>query len=59
MGNFVSPYQIIGVPDRRMGEEVCACIKLKAGETATAEEIKEFCTGEVSIVTGTCLLTTH
>ncbi|KAJ8028071.1 Acyl-CoA synthetase family member 2, mitochondrial [Holothuria leucospilota] len=44
----IADVQIIGVPDKRMGEEVCACIKLKAGETATAEEIKEFCTGEIA-----------
>ncbi|KAJ8028221.1 Acyl-CoA synthetase family member 2, mitochondrial [Holothuria leucospilota] len=44
----IADVQIVGVPDKRMGEEVCACIKLKAGETATAEEIKDFCTGEIA-----------
>ncbi|KAJ8028072.1 Acyl-CoA synthetase family member 2, mitochondrial [Holothuria leucospilota] len=44
----IADVQIVGVPDKRMGEELCACIKLKTGETATAEDIKEFCTGEIA-----------
>ena len=40
--------QVIGLPDERLGEIVCAWIKLKEGQTATVEEIKEFCKGEVS-----------
>lgn len=30
-----------------MGEEICACIRLKSGETTTEEEIKAFCKGKV------------
>ncbi|XP_027045337.1 acyl-CoA synthetase family member 2, mitochondrial-like [Pocillopora damicornis] len=44
----IQDVQVIGVPDPRLGEEVCAWIKLHAGETATPEEIKEFCKGEIS-----------
>ena len=33
---------VTGVPDRRMGEVAMAFIKLKAGESATAEEIISF-----------------
>ncbi|XP_071847597.1 medium-chain acyl-CoA ligase ACSF2, mitochondrial-like isoform X1 [Apostichopus japonicus] len=40
--------QVIGVPDDVMGEELCACIKLKEGKTATADEIKEYCTGKIT-----------
>ncbi len=40
--------QIIGVPDEKYGEEVHAWIILKEGETATEEEIKSFCEGEIS-----------
>lgn len=40
--------QIVGVPDNVMGEELCACIKLKEGQTATSEEIKEFCKGKIT-----------
>ena len=41
--------QVIGIPDERMGEELCAWIRLKAGQEATPEEIKAFCKGKVSI----------
>jgi acyl-CoA synthetase (AMP-forming)/AMP-acid ligase II len=34
---------VVGVPDTVMGEVVKACIALKPGENATAEEIKKFC----------------
>lgn len=33
--------------DHRMGEEICASIRVKAGEKLTAEEIKAFCKGKV------------
>ena len=35
--------EVIGVPDEKYGEEVCAWIKLHEGETATEEDIREFC----------------
>ena len=34
---------VIGIPDPRSGESVKAFVQLKAGETATEEEIIEFC----------------
>ena len=34
--------QVIGVPDKQYGEEIMACIILKAGETATEDEIKAY-----------------
>ena len=34
---------VIGIPDRYHGETVRACLALKAGATATAEEIVEYC----------------
>ncbi|QIZ67674.1 AMP-binding protein [Geobacillus subterraneus] len=40
--------QVVGVPDETYGEEVMAWIILKDGETATAEEIREFCRGNIS-----------
>ncbi|HEY7416003.1 MAG TPA: AMP-binding protein [Ktedonobacteraceae bacterium] len=40
--------QVIGVPDPKYGEEICAWIRLKAGEQATAEEIREFCKGKIA-----------
>ncbi len=38
----VSDVQVIGVPDKAMGEEIMACIILKEGETMTVEEMKQF-----------------
>ncbi len=40
--------QVIGVPDKVYGEAVCAEIILKEGETATEEEVKEFCMARVA-----------
>lgn len=39
----VKDVQVVGVPDSRLGEEICAWIKLKDKTTATEEEIKVFC----------------
>lgn len=39
----VQDVQVIGVPDKDYGEEVCACIVLKPGEESSESEIKEFC----------------
>ncbi|XP_030836293.1 medium-chain acyl-CoA ligase ACSF2, mitochondrial-like [Strongylocentrotus purpuratus] len=44
----IEDVQVIGVPDERMGEELCAWIRLKAGQEATPEEIKSFCKGKIS-----------
>lgn len=40
--------QVVGVPDEKFGEEVVAWLKLKAGETASVEEIREFCLGKIA-----------
>ena len=34
--------QVIGVPDKAMGEEIMACIILKEGESMTVEEMKQY-----------------
>ena len=44
----VSDVQVIGVPDHKYGEEVCAWIRLRDGVTATTEEIREFCRGQIA-----------
>ena len=38
----VRDVQVIGVPDKRYGEEVLACVILKEGQKATEEEMIEF-----------------
>jgi len=40
--------QVIGVPDKKYGEEVCAWIKLKKNETATEDEIKNYCKDKIA-----------
>jgi fatty-acyl-CoA synthase len=35
--------QIIGVPDRKFGEEVMAWVRLREGQSASADELKAFC----------------
>ncbi|XP_068605828.1 medium-chain acyl-CoA ligase ACSF2, mitochondrial-like [Brachionichthys hirsutus] len=44
----VQEVQVVGVKDSRLGEQVGACIRLKAGETCSAEEIRTFCKGKIS-----------
>jgi fatty-acyl-CoA synthase len=40
--------QVIGVPDEKYGEELCAWIKLRDGEGASADDIKAFCKGQIA-----------
>ncbi|KFW09593.1 hypothetical protein N327_09090, partial [Fulmarus glacialis] len=44
----VEEVQVVGVKDSRMGEEICACIRVRAGQDCTEEEIKAFCKGKIS-----------
>ena len=44
----VDQAEVIGVPDPKYGEEVCAWIRLRAGETATPEEIRDFCRDKIA-----------
>ena len=44
----VQDVQVIGVPDQKYGEEICAWIKLREGQTATPEDIREFCKGQIA-----------
>ena len=44
----IADVQVIGVPDERFVEEVMAWVMLKPGETADAEEIRDFCKGKIA-----------
>ena len=44
----VSDVQVIGVPDEKYGEELCACIILKPGIQPSADNIRAFCTGKIA-----------
>ncbi|KAM7308223.1 medium-chain acyl-CoA ligase ACSF2, mitochondrial [Ixodes scapularis] len=40
--------QVVGVPDPRFGEEVCAWIKLKSGKKLSHDDVISFCKGKIS-----------
>jgi len=44
----VENVQVIGIPDKKYGEQVLAAIQLKSGATTTAEEFIEFCKGKIA-----------
>ncbi len=44
----IAEIHIVGLPDERLGETVLAWIRLETGETATAEEIQEFCRDRIA-----------
>ncbi|OJJ19517.1 AMP-binding protein [marine bacterium AO1-C] len=44
----ISDVQVIGVPDKKYGEEIMAWVKLKEGKALTLEDIKEFCQGKIA-----------
>ena len=44
----VDQVEVVGVPDAKFGEEIAACIRLHDGESATEDEIRTFCRGQLS-----------
>ena len=44
----ISAVQVIGVPDRKYGEQVAAWVKLEQGASVTPEQIREFCQGKIA-----------
>ena len=44
----VMDVQVIGLPDPRYGEELCACIILHDGETCNEEVIRQYCKENIS-----------
>ncbi len=44
----VQDVQVVGVPDARYGEELCAWIVPKPGQSATEEELRAFCQGRIA-----------
>jgi fatty-acyl-CoA synthase len=44
----ISDIQVIGVPDKKYGEEVCAWIRLREGQHATEDEIRDYCRGKIA-----------
>ncbi|HXY91285.1 MAG TPA: AMP-binding protein [Acidimicrobiia bacterium] len=44
----VADVQVVGVPDEKYGEELCAWVRLKDGEAAADDDIREFCRGQLA-----------
>jgi fatty-acyl-CoA synthase len=44
----IQDVQVIGVPDDRYGEEICAWVRLRPGMSANEEEIKAFCRDQIA-----------
>jgi fatty-acyl-CoA synthase len=44
----IQDVQVIGVPDRKYGEEICAWVVPKPGVTLTVEEVRAFCEGRIA-----------
>lgn len=40
--------QVVGVPDERYGEEVCAFVQTRSGSDVDPEAVREFCRGRIA-----------
>jgi fatty-acyl-CoA synthase len=40
--------QVVGVPDERYGEELCAWVVVREGHTVSDADVREFCTGRLA-----------
>ncbi len=45
----IEDVQVVGVPDEKYGEAVCACLRMKADRAPlSAEEVREYCSGKLA-----------
>lgn len=44
----VQEVQVFGVPDDRYGEELCAWIQVRVGESLSEADVKAFCQGQIA-----------
>lgn len=44
----IQEVQVVGIPDKRFGEQVCAWIKCQEGEAMTEEEVKAYCRDQIT-----------
>ena len=44
----VQDVQVVGLPDRKYGEELCAWIILKPGQLLNEDAVREFCKGQIA-----------
>ena len=44
----IQDVQVFGVPDQKYGEELCAWIRVKAGEQLSERDVQAFCEGQIA-----------
>ena len=44
----IADAQVVGVPDDKYGEELCAWIVLREGASLSEEELRDFCRGRIA-----------
>src|SRR6266849_3184746 len=44
----IEDVQVIGVPDAKYGEELCAWVRLRPGQDLTEEDLRAYCTGKIA-----------
>ncbi|HET7530805.1 MAG TPA: AMP-binding protein [Mycobacteriales bacterium] len=44
----IADVQVVGVPDERYGEELCAWVRVREGATISEDDVREFCRGKLA-----------
>ncbi len=44
----IEDVQVVGVPDLKYGEEMCAWVKLRPGAELSQDEVREYCRGKIA-----------
>jgi fatty-acyl-CoA synthase len=44
----IADVQVIGVPDKKYGEEICAWVRVREGATLDADGVRDFCRGQIA-----------
>ena len=44
----IADVQVVGVPDAKYGEELCAWVRLREGRETTGDELREWCRGRIA-----------
>lgn len=44
----IQDVQVVGIPDQKYGEELCAWVILRPGQVLSEEEVKAFCKGQIA-----------
>jgi fatty-acyl-CoA synthase len=44
----VGDVQVVGVPDEKYGEELCAWVRLREGQAVSGDQLREWCRGKIA-----------